>query len=155
MGISAKNSVISQAKPKLSLAVQYAVKDAALPVRPSVRRWVRAALCAAAEITVRFVDAQESRALNARYRGKDKPTNVLSFPYAREPLLQGDLVLCLPVVLDEAAAQGKPVEAHFAHLVVHGILHLLGYDHEAANDARTMEEKEREILARLGYPDPY
>ncbi len=150
-----KNSAIPRVKPVLSLAVQYATVDAGLPSRTSVRRWVRATLTGAAEITVRFSDREESRLLNTRYRGKDKPTNVLSFPYAREPQLQGDLVLCLPVVLDEAATQGKPVEAHFAHLVVHGMLHLQGYDHETAGDARRMEEKEREILALLGYPDPY
>ncbi len=154
-GKAAKNSAKPRTKPALTLAVQYAIEDAALPPRPGVRRWVRAALTGAAEITVRFVGVEEGRDLNARYRGKDKPTNVLSFPYARAPRLQGDLVLCLPVALDEAAAQGKPVEAHFAHLVVHGMLHLQGHDHETAGEARAMEEKERDILALLGYPDPY
>jgi probable rRNA maturation factor len=120
-----------------------------------VRKWVRATDPGAAELTVRFVDAAEGRMLNAQYRGKDYATNVLTFPYAREPLLCGDLVLCLPVVLREAAAQGKAPAAHFAHLVVHGMLHLQGYDHENGADARIMESLEREILARLGYPDPY
>jgi probable rRNA maturation factor len=139
----------------LSLSVQYAVRDTALPTRAAVRRWVRAAGPAAAELTVRFVDAEEGRRLNAQYRGRDYATNVLSFPYAREPRLAGDLVLCVPVVLREAAQQGKAVPAHFAHLVVHGMLHLQGYDHEKAAEARVMEQKEREILDRLGYPDPY
>jgi probable rRNA maturation factor len=116
---------------------------------------VRAAHPDAAELTVRFVDAEEGRQLNAQYRGKDYATNVLSFPYAREPVLAGDLVLCLPVVLREAATQGKTVAAHFAHLVVHGMLHLQGYDHENSAEARRMEQRERDILARLGYPDPY
>lgn len=138
-----------------SLSVQYAVRDAALPTRAEVRKWLRAAGPGAAEVTVRFVGEDEGRALNARYRGKDRATNVLSFPYARAPRLAGDLVLCVPVVLREAAQQGKAVPAHFAHLVVHGMLHLQGYDHEKAAEARAMEQKEREILARLGYPDPY
>lgn len=139
----------------LSLSVQYAARASPLPTRAEVRRWVRATSPGAAELTVRFVDAEEGRSLNAHYRGRDYATNVLSFPYAREPVLSGDLVLCLPLVLREAAAQGKPAAAHFAHLVVHGMLHLQGYDHETAAEARIMEQKEREILARLGYPDPY
>lgn len=135
--------------------MQFAAQAAPLPTRADVRKWVRAAHPGAAELTVRFVDAEEGRALNARYRGKDYATNVLTFPYAREPLLSGDLVLCAPVVLREAAEQGKAAAAHFAHLVVHGMLHLQGHDHEKAAEARAMEQKEREILARLGYPDPY
>ncbi len=140
---------------RLSLSVQYAVREASLPTRTEVRKWVRATRPGAAEVTVRFVDAEEGRALNAQYRGKDYATNVLTFPYAREPALSGDLVLCLPVVLREAAEQGKTAGAHFAHLVVHGMLHLQGYDHETGADARAMEQTEREILDRLGYPDPY
>lgn len=140
---------------RLSLSVQYAVREASLPTRAEVRKWVRASRPGAAEVTVRFVDAEEGRALNARYRGKDYATNVLTFPYAREPALSGDLVLCLPVVLREAAEQGKTAAAHFAHLVVHGMLHLQGYDHETGAEARIMERMERDILDRLGYPDPY
>jgi probable rRNA maturation factor len=139
----------------LSLSVQYATKAEGLPTRTEVRKWVRATHPGAAELTVRFVDAEEGRSLNAQYRGKDYATNVLTFPYAREPVLAGDLVLCLPVVLREAAEQGKPAPAHFAHLVVHGMLHLQGYDHVTATDARAMEGRECEILASLGYPDPY
>jgi probable rRNA maturation factor len=135
--------------------VQYAVEDAALPTRAEVRKWVRAAAPGAAEVTVRFVAEEEGRALNARFRGRDYATNVLSFPYAREPALAGDLVLCPPVALAEARSQGKAAAAHFAHLVVHGMLHLQGYDHESADEARVMEDQEREILARLGFPDPY
>ena len=146
--------------PELSLSVQYACKDALLPTRPQVRRWVRAALLAdgelPAEVAVRFVDAEEGRTLNHDYRHKDYATNVLSFVYSSDPVVAGDLVVCLPVVVREAGEQGKTVEAHFAHLIVHGMLHLLGYDHETgARDAKRMEAREREILAGLGYPDPY
>ncbi|HEX5392309.1 MAG TPA: rRNA maturation RNase YbeY [Rhodocyclaceae bacterium] len=140
----------------LSLAVQYACKDEALPSRPRIRRWTKAALERPAEVTIRFVDAEEGQALNRDYRGKDYATNVLSFPYETEPAVMGDLVVCLPVVQREAQEQGKPIDAHFAHLIVHGILHLHGYDHETSKkDAEAMESKERTILARLGYPDPY
>ena len=135
--------------------MQYAVRDDARPLHAEVRRWVRATRPGAAELTVRFVDAAEGRSLNAQFRGKDYATNVLTFPYAQEPVLSGDLVLCLPVVLREAAEQGKPAVAHFAHLVVHGMLHLQGYDHVTGADARAMEGRECEILSRLGYPDPY
>ena len=126
-----------------------------MPARGELRRWVRATEPGAAEVTVRFVDAEEGRSLNAQYRGKNYATNVLTFAYARQPVLSGDLVLCLPVVLREAAEQGKRADAHFAHLVVHGMLHLQGYDHETGAEARAMEQMERDILARLGYPDPY
>jgi probable rRNA maturation factor len=144
----------------LHLVVQYACNDdsstSRLPSRPQVRRWVRAAAACAAEVTVRFVDSDEGRLLNRDYRGKDYATNVLSFPYASEPAVVGDLVVCLPVVLSEAQQQNKSGEAHFAHLIVHGMLHLQGYDHETGvQDAERMEAKERKILAALGYPDPY
>ena len=93
--------------------------------------------------------------LNREYRGKDHPTNVLSFPYEIGPLLLGDLVICPPVVAREASEQGKPLAAHYAHLTVHGMLHLQGWDHESDDDARAMEEEEAKILAALDYPDPY
>jgi probable rRNA maturation factor len=143
-------------KQRLSLSVQYVCNDAALPSRPFVRRCVQASLLRPAEVTVRFVDADEGRQLNRDWRHKDYATNVLSFPYDIEPVAIGDLAICLPVVLTEAAAQGKTAAAHFAHLIVHGMLHLQGYDHEtSAADAVRMEALEREVLARLGYPDPY
>lgn len=140
----------------LSLSVQYACNNDGLPSRPRLRRWVQASLERPAQVTVRFVEAEEGRALNRDYRGKDYATNVLSFVYATGPEVLGDLVICLPVVLREATEQGKPADAHFAHMVVHGILHLHGYDHETGEaDAEAMEARERAILARLGYPDPY
>ena len=135
--------------------MQYACNDAELPTRALLRRWVRAAQESDAQVTIRFVAADEGRALNRDYRGKDYATNVLSFPYAPPPEMAGDLVLCPTVALAEARAQGKTGQAHFAHLVVHGMLHLQGYDHETDADCASMEEKERGILARLGYPDPY
>ncbi len=147
---------MATARPELRLSIQYPGGKAGAPARHAVRRWVAAACAETAEVTVRFVDAEEGRSLNAAYRGKDYATNVLSFPYQPAGPLQGDLVICLPVVAAEAGQQGKALEAHQAHLVVHGMLHLQGYDHErGAADARRMEAREREILARLGYPDPY
>jgi probable rRNA maturation factor len=140
----------------LHLVVQYACNDDRLPSRSQVRRWVRATATSDAEVTVRFVDADEGRVLNRDYRNKDYATNVLSFPYASAPAVAGDLVVCLPVVLREAQEQNKPSAFHFAHLIVHGMLHLQGYDHETGDqDADRMEAREREILAALGYPDPY
>jgi len=139
----------------VSLSVQFASNDADLPTRAQVRRWVRASLEQDASVTVRFVDAIEGRALNAEYRGKDYATNVLTFVYDDDHPRAGDVVLCAPVVRKEADAQGKPLAAHYAHLVIHGMLHLQGYDHERAADAAAMEARERELLARFGLPDPY
>jgi len=139
--------------------VQYADVSADLPARGLLRRWVRAALVAAtrtATVTLRFVDAAEGAALNRRYRSRRGPTNVLSFVYDDAPgRCRGDIVLCAPVLRSEAAAQGKPLAAHCAHLVVHGTLHLQGADHEDPADAARMESQEAAILARLGFPDPY
>ena len=142
----------------LELSVQKALtKDEkeGLPGKAQVRKWIRAALGADAEITVRFVGEEEGRALNKEYREKDYATNVLSFPYATEPLVVGDLVICWPVLQREAAEQGKALEAHAAHLIVHGALHLQGWDHEDSEQAEEMEAREREILSALGYADPY
>ena len=140
---------------RLNLSVQYASIEADLPTRVQLRGWARAALDGAGEVTIRLVDAEEGQSLNRDFRGRDYATNVLSFPYVPPPALAGDLVLCVPVVRREATEQGKRVEAHFAHLVVHGMLHLQGFDHETDSDAETMEARERDILAALGYPDPY
>jgi probable rRNA maturation factor len=146
----------SRRLPELRLSVQYPGGSDGAPSRPQVRRWVRAACATPAELAVRFVDDEEGRTLNRDYRGKDHATNVLSFPYESGARLSGDLVLCLPVVKREAQEQGKSIEAHFAHLIVHGMLHLQGYDHETGRaDAERMEATEREILHALGYPDPY
>lgn len=148
------------ANKRLQVGVQYACLGNELPRKPQVRIWARAAIDVdgkrRGQVTVRFVDVDEGRRLNRDYRSKDYATNVLSFPYAQEPVVCGDLVLCAPVVAREAAEQGKALEAHYAHLVVHGLLHLQGYDHEVGGqEAAEMERRERTILAGLGYPDPY
>ena len=118
-------------------------------------KWARAALVGGGEVTIRLVDADEGQTLNNDYRGKDYATNVLSFPYDTEPVVMGDLVICPSVVTREAAEQNKPLAAHYAHLTVHGMLHLQGWDHENDDDAQAMENEEKEILAAMGYPDPY
>lgn len=146
--------------PKLSMAVQYAIEDgpaqnAELPTAAQFRKWARNALRVDAEIALRIVDEAEGRALNRDYRGKDYATNVLTFCLAEEPELMGDIVLCAPVVAAEAKAQNKPLLAHYAHLTVHGVLHLHGYDHETEPQAELMESLETEIVTKLGYADPY
>jgi probable rRNA maturation factor len=145
----------------LQLSLQFgdladaALHRAALP-RHKVARWIRHALAADAEITVRIVGLEEGRALNRDYRQKDYATNVLTFDYTREPLVTADLVLCAPVVEQEAREQGKTLQAHYAHLLVHGTLHAQGWDHETSRaDAETMEAYEIQILARLNLPNPY
>ncbi len=125
-----------------------------LPSKPQIRRWVKAALRVPAEITVRFVGASEGARLNQDYRGKSGPTNVLSFIYTDSPLI-GDLVICLPVVMREAAAQNKDMLAHCAHLIVHGVLHLQGWDHQTETEAQAMEALESEIVTGLGFAPPY
>ena len=135
--------------------MQYACNKTGLPLRADFVRWARAALVGGGEIAIRLVEADEGQALNKEYRGKDYATNVLSFPYDIEPVVSGDLVICPDVVAREATEQNKPLAAHYAHLVVHGMLHLQGWDHEDDDDAQAMEEEETEILAALGYPDPY
>jgi probable rRNA maturation factor len=150
---------VRRGAPGASLAVQYAVPRAGLPARRSIERWVGAALERPAAVTVRFVGRREGRALNRQYRGRDYATNVLTFVYQdaldRKAAVSGDLVLCAPVVADEARAQGKALRAHYAHLVMHGVLHLQGYDHERSRDAALMERRETSLLASLGYEDPY
>jgi probable rRNA maturation factor len=147
--------------PALSLSLQFgaladaATHRAALP-RHKVARWIRHALDADAEITVRIVDAEEGQSLNRDYRQRDYATNVLTFDYATEPLVMADLVLCAPVVAREAAELGKPLADHYAHLLVHGTLHAQGWDHETSEaDAQAMEARETEILAGFAVPNPY
>jgi probable rRNA maturation factor len=139
----------------LSLSVQYAVEAEGVPTRPRFRRWVQAALEGDAEITLRLVDEEEGRALNRDYRGKDYATNVLTFVYDDLPYVAGDIVICPAVVAREAREQGKALDAHYAHLTVHGVLHLQGYDHENDAEAEEMERRETQIVTKLGYSDPY
>jgi len=140
---------------RLNLAVQYAVSARGKPSRAQFRKWVRAALEQDARVTLRIVGQHEGRALNGSYRDKDYATNVLTFVFRDQPPFDGDLALCAPVVAREARAQKKTVTAHYAHLTVHGVLHLQGYDHENDRDAQVMERRETQILSKLGYADPY
>ena len=143
-------------KPTLSLSLQFADKRHrdTLP-RHKVARWVKAALDTDAEIAVRIVDAEEGQALNKDFRKKNYATNVLTFDYAQEPVVMADLIVCAPVIEQEAAEQGKSLEAHYAHMLVHGTLHAQGWDHLKKKEAEAMEAREREILAALGFDDPY
>ena len=144
------------ARPALTLSLQFAdASDRAVLARHKVARWIRAALERPAEITVRVVGSEEAQALNRDYRAKDYATNVLTFDYSREPVVAADLVLCAPVLQREARALGITLEAHYAHLLVHGTLHAQGYDHEDLDEARLMEARETELLAALGFANPY
>jgi probable rRNA maturation factor len=141
--------------PRLTLSVQYALAAAPLPSAATLRRWARAALERDAAVTLRFVGTREGATLNGIYRGKDYATNVLTFVYDEAASLAGDIVLCAPVLRREAKDQRKTFGDHCAHLVVHGMLHLQGYDHERPRAAQAMEARERSILAALGIGDPY
>jgi len=141
--------------PRLAIAVQYASAQKDLPVEADFRKWARHALRVDTEVTLRIVDEEEGRSLNRDYRGKDYATNVLTFPLTEEPHLMGDIILCAPVVAKEALEQNKSLHAHYAHLTVHGVLHLHGYDHETEPQAELMESLETQIVTKLGYADPY
>jgi len=145
----------ARAVPPPQVRVQYAVSRRGLPSATRVRRIATLAAARAFAATVRFVGTREGRALNARFRGKDHPTNVLTFVYDDGGGLTGDLVLCVPVLRREAKSQGKSVIAHCTHLLVHGFLHLQGHDHERDADAARMERREVALLAALGFANPY
>ena len=143
---------------KLAITLQYASKQADLPRRADFRHWAKSALIYDVEATLRLVDEAEGKQLNQAYRGMPKATNVLTFAYGAEREdgpLSGDIILCVPVVEREAVGHGNTLEAHYAHLTVHGMLHLQGYDHEVEAEAIAMEAVESFIMRRLGYPDPY
>ncbi|HTI18193.1 MAG TPA: rRNA maturation RNase YbeY [Trinickia sp.] len=148
--------------PRLTLTLQFPAAQSypnhkALLTRARVASWVKAALFADGELTLRFVDADEGRVLNRTYRGKDYATNVLTFAYAEqeEDPVTGDIIVCCPVIEQEAQTQHKSLESHYAHMIVHGTLHAQGYDHEVEDEALEMEALETEILGQLGFPDPY
>ena len=136
------------------IAIQRASRASHIPSDATLRRWARAALSRDVTLTLRYVAEAEGRRLNREFRGKAYATNVLTFIYSARPL-EGDIVICAPIVAREAKAQGKALAAHHAHLLVHGLLHLQGMDHERAADAQRMERRERKILASLGFEDPY
>lgn len=140
---------------KLSLSVQFASNAKKLPTRQQFRRWVKVALQQDVQMVLRIVDEIEGRALNQSYRGKDYATNVLTFVYDDSEPLYGDVVICAPVVVREAKEQGKDLLAHFAHLTIHAVLHLQGYDHENKRDAEAMEALETALMLKLRYPAPY
>ncbi len=142
--------------PRLSLQVQHDPEAGALPVaRGQLRRWVQSSLQRDAQLVLRFVGAEESRMLNHQYRGKNKPTNVLTFDYSHEPVVEADIVICLPVLIDEAREQHKSLRNHLAHLVIHGVLHAHGMDHLDAEEAAEMEACEIALLRRFRIDDPY
>ncbi|BBB68071.1 endoribonuclease YbeY [Undibacterium sp. YM2] len=159
MVAKSKNEVKTVAKPKLTLSVQYADKRLQdVLTRPLIRKTVQAALFFPAEITLRFVDAEEGKVLNHDYRGKDYATNVLTFAYTEDEdaeVTQADIILCTDVLEKEAAEQKKTVLEHAKHLIVHGVLHAQGYDHEEDDEAEEMEALEIEILAGMGLGNPY
>lgn len=162
MSRKAEDNILIKSHIKSCVMLQTASREKFLPSTTDFNRWVDAVLAGrrdGAELSIRIVDEDEARELNCRYRHKDAPTNVLSFPAqlpaAVQSNLLGDLVLCAPLVAREAAEQGKILEAHWAHLAIHGTLHLLGYGHETSSQAADMESLETSILAALGYPDPY
>jgi len=141
--------------PALKITVQYACPSTDVPTKSQFQRWAKATLRVDTEVTIRLVDETEGRMLNKTYRGKDYATNVLTFPLTETPHLMGDIIICAPVVKQEAQNQQKSLEAHFAHLTVHGILHLHGYDHEIEKQAQLMELIEVTTLQKLGYANPY
>ena len=141
--------------PKFALSVQMATELANVPTKSQFKKWAKAALRVDTEVTIRITDAQEALELNSQYRGKDYATNVLTFALSETPHLMGDIIICAPVVAAEASAQGIDLMAHYAHLTVHGMLHLCGFDHENEYQAELMEGLEVQILAKLGYANPY
>ena len=153
------SSTIPRTGPSLKLAVQYAVgtthDSALLPTRTQLRKWAKAALQQDIQITIRMVDEAEGCDLNHRFRGKNQATNVLTFVYDDMQPLSGDIVLCATVIAHEACQQDKTLTAHYAHLVIHGMLHLQGYDHEHESDASVMEQLETTLMLALGYDNPY
>ena len=137
------------------MSLQIAAGGNGIPPERKLKQWARAALVARAQVTVRIVGRREGRALNHKYRGRDYATNVLTFTYADKPVVCGDIALCAPVIREEARSQAKTLDAHFAHLLVHGMLHLQGHDHRYKREAQAMEAREVAIMRRLGYANPY
>ncbi len=144
------------AQPELKLSLQFADRThRPLLPRHRVMRWIRCALTRPAEIAVRIVGEEEALALNREFRGQDHATNVLTFDYSHDPVVNADLILCAPVIASEAARAGRAIEAHYAHLLIHGSLHAQGFDHDGDDDAREMQARESALMRALGFDDPY
>ena len=141
--------------PQLAITLQNVSTFENIPTKNDFKKWVKAALRIDTEVTIRIVDSEEACSINHEYRGKDYATNVLTFPLTEEPHLIGDIILCAEVIAQEAIMQNKSLNAHYAHLTVHGILHLHGYDHETEAQAILMEAIETQIVTKLGYADPH
>lgn len=141
--------------PQLAITIQNVSTAENIPSKNDFKKWAKSAIRIDTEVTIRIVDGDEARALNHEYRGKDYATNVLTFPLTEEPHLIGDIILCAEVIAQEALMQNKPLIAHYAHLTVHGILHLHGYDHETEAQAELMEGIETQTVTQLGYANPY
>ncbi len=144
-----------QNTPQIKLTLQNASTAEQIPSKIQFKKWAKNTIRVDTEVTIRIVDEDEGRALNSQFRGKDYATNVLTFPLTEEPHLMGDIVLCAPIVASEAKMQHKSLEAHYAHLTVHGVLHLHGYDHQIDEQAALMESIEVTTLQKLGYANPY
>ena len=140
---------------KTSIEIQFGIKDKSLPTKKEIKKWVLAAATQDIKVTVRIIGESEGKKLNYFFRGKKKATNVLSFPYNYCSPLQGDIAICLPVVKREALRQGRTTRSHLAHMVIHGILHLHGFTHDDNEDAKLMEDREKILLNRLGFENPY
>lgn len=143
------------AHPELAVCWQGVEAFPELPPEHVMSGWMKAAIERSTEITVRFVGTEEGRALNHQFRGKDYATNVITFDYAREPVVMADIAICVPVLHEQAQAQNKTFEAHLAHLLIHGVLHAHGYDHLDEQEAEVMESRETALLTALGFPNPY
>ncbi|MBK6619191.1 MAG: rRNA maturation RNase YbeY [Nitrosomonas sp.] len=143
------------AKTELTLAIQYVVDKSGLPDKQMFTKWAQATLRKPAEVTIRLVDQQEGESLNRQFRGKHTATNILTFVYVNDIFIHGDIALCVPVIHAESIQQQKSLESHYAHLTVHGLLHLQGFDHLDDVEAATMEALEIDILSKLGFSNPY
>ena len=140
---------------KTSIEIQFGIKDKSLPTKKEIKKWILAAATKDIKVTIRIIGESEGKKLNYFFRGKKNATNVLSFPYNYCSPLQGDIAICLPVVKREALQQNKTTTSHLAHMIIHGILHLHGFTHEDSNDAKLMEDREKILLNRLGFKNPY
>mgnify|MGYP001242590116 CR=1 FL=1 len=147
--------LIANKTARLNLEIQFAIEDSDLPSQKSMQQWAFSAISQDTVITIRIIDEPEGRTLNKQFCGKEYATNVLSFPYEMDSGLEGDIAICLPIVKKEAIQQNKTLHAHLAHLIIHGVLHIQGFTHDSCSNAKIMERKEKILLNRLGFENPY